>query len=280
VARGGSEPEQIGVLVRITHVPWKRLFVVVVLSTPFCSTSFCQTGLAPRAEARGLDFVALPRDPYANAIHKDASASVFEIESFFGAPFPDPIHFHLVDERADFDAAVKKFGLSPTECWMVGVGTADLMVVLSPAAWRKQACEHDPHDLEATRQLLKHELIHVYHGQFNPTRDFTGVDDLDWFIEGLAVFGSGQLTKDRLDHMEAAVAAGQVPGALSRIWTGPNRYAFAGSLVRYVDQTWGRATLVRLLQARNSAEAFAILRTNEKSLLAGWRASLSHPGDH
>jgi hypothetical protein len=48
----------------------------------------------------------------------------------------------------------------------------------------------------------------VYHGQFNPTRDFTGVDDLDWFIEGLAVFASGQLTKERLEQMAAAAAAG------------------------------------------------------------------------
>jgi hypothetical protein len=204
---------------------------------------------------------------------------VLAIQSFFGASFPDSIHFQLVSERADFDAAVKKYGLSPTQCWMVGLGTADLMVLLSPAAWRQQACEHDPNDADATRQLVEHELIHVYHGQFNPTRDFTGVDDLDWFIEGLAVFGSGQLTKDRLDHMQAAVAAGQVPDALANIWTGPNRYAFAGSLVRYVDQTWGRATLVRLLPARSSAEALAILHTNEKSLLSGWRVSLTQQGN-
>src|SRR5262249_23380996 len=183
----------------------------------------------------------------------------------------------MVADRAGFDAAVAKFGLSPTQCWMVGMGTADLIVVLSPQAWTKQACEHDSTNLEATRQLVRHELIHVYHGQFNPTRDFTGVDDLDWFIEGLAVFGSGQLMKDRLEQMQTAVSAGQIPNALSKVWAGPNRYAFTGSLVRYVDQTWGRATTVRLLRVRSSAEALSLLGTTEESLLSGWRTFLMHP---
>ncbi len=148
------------------------------------------------------------------------------------------------------------------------------MVVLSPQAWKKQACEHDPEDAEATRQLVKHELIHVYHGQCNPTRDFTGVDDLDWFIEGLAVYGSGQLTADRLQRMQTAVKAGQLPDALSKVWNGPDRYAFAGSLVHYVDEKWGRATTVRLLRVRSTAEALSVLGTNEQALLAGWRALL------
>jgi hypothetical protein len=257
---------------------WKQLsLTAVALATVLCSASPRQTGLGTAADTPVLDFHAPAGDPYANAIRDDASASVKQIQLFFGAPFPDPIHFEMVADRASFDAAVAKFGLSPTQCWMVGLGTADLMVVLSPQAWAKQACEHDPNDPESTRLLVTHELIHVYHGQFNPTRDFTGIDDLDWFIEGLAVFGSRQLTKDRLDQMQAAVAAGQVPTSLSKIWTGPNRYAFAGSLVRYVDQTWGRATTVRLLKVRSSAEALTLLGTTEKSMLAGWQASLMQP---
>ena len=203
-----------------------------------------------------------------------AIESAKQIQLFFGASFPDPIHFRMVADRAAFDSAVAKFGVNPTQCWMVGLGTADLMVVLSPSSWAKQACEHDPKDLPAVRQLITHELIHVYHGQFNPSRDFTGIDDLDWFIEGLAVFGSGQLTKERLDRMQAAISAGQLPSSLSKVWTGPNRYAFAGSLVRYVDQTWSRATVVRLLRVRSTAEALALLSISEKSLLEGWRESV------
>lgn len=231
---------------------------------------------APRAAATPrLDFQAATNDPFSSAIREDAIGSIQEIQAFFGAPYPDPVHFRLLAERADFDDAVKKFGLSPTQCWMVGMGVADRMVVLSPQAWKKQACEHDPADAAATRLLVKHELIHVYHGQFNPTRDFTGVDDLDWFVEGLAVYGSGQLSAGRIQRTQAAARAGQLPAGLQEVWTGADRYAFAGSLVAYVDRKWGRAAIVRLLPARSTAEALKTLGTDEPTLLAGWRSSLT-----
>lgn len=99
---------------------------------------------------------------------------------------------------------------------------------------------------------------------------------MDWFIEGLAVFGSGQLTQDRLDRMQSDLSAGKLPTVLANVWTGPNRYAFAGSLVRYVDQTWGRSTIVSLLKVRSSTEALALLKTDEGSFLAGWKSSLPH----
>jgi hypothetical protein len=255
-----------------------------MLSKRFCLAAilFVLPGCAPKrhdvaGEARSapvLDFHAAEGDPDAIEMRNVAAASAQQVQAFFGAPFPDPIHFQMVPDRAGFDGAVAKFGVPPTECWMVGLGTADLMVVLSRSAWTKQACEHDPRDLPAARRLITHELIHVYHGQFNPTRDFSGVEDLDWFIEGLAVFGSGQLTEDRLGAMQTAILAGQFPTSLSKVWTGPNRYGFAGSIARYVDQAWGRATTVRLLKVRSTAEALALLGTNETSLLEAWRSSL------
>ncbi|HVO98515.1 MAG TPA: hypothetical protein VMT15_10635 [Bryobacteraceae bacterium] len=206
----------------------------------------------------------------APAVREMAASSAREVEAFFGAPFPDPIHFKIAASRAEFDAAAAKFGLSPTQCWMVGMGTGDLMVLLSPSVWTKQACEHDPADSEATRQLITHELVHVYHGQFNSSRDFSGIDDLDWFVEGVAVFASGQLTENRLKQMQRD----KLPDSLQKIWTGPSRYANAGTLVRYVDRKWGRDTTVRLLKAHSTAQALATLGTDEKSLLAGWRGSL------
>jgi hypothetical protein len=225
-----------------------------------------------------LDFQAAVGDPDATETRDMAVASASEIQRFFGASFPDPIHFQMVSSRGAFDRAVAKFGVGTTECWMVGLGTADLMVLLSRSAWSTQACDHDPNDLPAVRRLIAHELIHVYHGQLNPSRDFSGIEDLDWFVEGLAVFGSGQLTDDRLEAMQAAIVAGQFPASLSKVWTGPNRYGFAGSIARYVDLTWGRAMTVRLLKVRSTKEALALLGTTEPSLLQAWRAFLNAPG--
>jgi hypothetical protein len=250
---------------------WKRVSLTFCCVALLCSPAFGQ-GRSSRGPV--LQFHASAGDPFAKDIEADARTAMAEIAAFFGAPFADPVTFDLVGTRAAFDAAVKRFGLSPTQCWMVGVGTGDLMAVLSPAGWKADACEHDPANVAATRMLVKHELIHVYHGQRNASRDFTGLDDLDWFIEGLAVYGAGQLTPDRLAKAEAAAAAGQLPAALAKVWTGPDRYGSAGSLVRYIDQTWGRATTVRLLKARSTAEALTMLGRDEPALLEGWRTSL------
>src|SRR6516165_2607432 len=78
---------------------------------------------------------------------------------------------------------------------MVASGVADRMVILSPRVWKTQAAEHDPADAEHLRDLIAHELVHVYHGQHNPRPDFDGMDDSGWFVEGLAVYVSGQLER-------------------------------------------------------------------------------------
>lgn len=227
---------------------------------------------APGAEIR---FHAAPDDAAAPQVREMAGAAAADIERFFGHPFPRAIKFELAPDRAAFDAAIPaSFGITPTQCWMVGMGVAEQMLVLSPAAWAKDACEHDPANKAGVAGLIAHELTHVYHGQNNASGDFSGEDDLAWFIEGVAVLASGQLDAKRLDAVKAAAAAGTLPAKLDDIWTGKLKYGSAGSLAGYVDTRWGRATTYRLLAARSSQEALAMLGVNEADLLAGWKASL------
>ena len=63
-----------------------------------------------------------------------------------------------------------------SECWMIGSGMAHRLDFLSPRVWKTQACEHDPDDEVEIRQLLTHELVHVYHCQYLPT---THVEELE-----------------------------------------------------------------------------------------------------
>jgi hypothetical protein len=237
----------------------------------FLLLASCAT--APLAAAT-LDFHAAPADPSARRVEMLARAGTAQVERFFGAPFPRAIDFRLAPDRAAFDAAFPPaLGMGKTQCWMVGMGVADLMVVLSPSDWKAEACDHDPADAGELQRLIAHELTHVYHGQHNAHGDFAGEDDLAWFIEGVAVLASGQLTEARIAQVRAAIAGGTAPAKLDDVWSGKLKYGFAGSLAAYVDRRWGRATIRRLLAATSNAEALAMLGTTEAKLLTDWRES-------
>jgi len=224
------------------------------------------------AGAAKLNFRADASEPSARQVEALAYASARRIEHFFGGRFPHPVDFRLASTRAAFDAAFPpELGMGKSQCWMVGMGIGDRMVLLSPSDWKAEACEHDPANATELQRLIAHELTHVYHGQHNPHPDFAGEDDLGWWIEGLAVLVGGQLTPERVRDVRAAVAAGAAPSRLDSVWSGRLRYAFAGSLASYVDRRWGRATTRRLLAATSNAEALRMLGTNEADLLRDWQ---------
>lgn len=236
---------------------------------PFLLAAALFAGPLPAAK---IDFHAEAGDGSATQVRALAQAGVSRVEHFFGAPFPRTIDFRLASNRAAFDAAFPpELGMGKSECWMVGMGIAGRMVLLSPSDWKAEACDHDPADAQELRRLIAHELTHVYHGQNNAHGDFAGEDDLAWFIEGVAVLAAGQLSEVRIAAVGAAIAAGTAPQRLDDVWAGKLKYGFAGSLVAYVDRRWGRTTMRRLLAATSTAQALSILGTDETSLLADWR---------
>jgi hypothetical protein len=228
---------------------------------------------APAAAADGIEYAAQAGDPAAARVEAMLPAAKARVEGFFGSPFAEPVRVKLAPDRAAFDASFPKaWGMGKTECWMVGVGVADFLVLLSPADWSKEACDHDATKDQAVRDIVTHELVHMYHGQHNPTRDFTGVDDLSWFIEGLAVLASGQLDRGHNNDLDAVLRSGAWPTSLAKVWTGDYRYGMAGSLVQYIDQTRGRKTVVALLSATSQARVLKTLGVSEAELLARWKA--------
>ena len=224
------------------------------------------------ADAARLQFQISPAEPSARQVEALARTSARRIEHFLGGRFLRPVDFRVAPTRAAFEAAFPpELGMGKSQCWMVGMGIGDRMVLLSPADWKGEACEHDPANAVELQRLIAHELTHVYHGQHNPHPDFAGEDDLGWWIEGLAVLVAGQLTPERVRDVRAAVAAGTAPSRLQAVWSGKLRYAFAGSLASYVDRRWGRAMTRRLLAATSSAEALRMLGVSELDLLREWR---------
>lgn len=217
-----------------------------------------------------------PRDSLqAAAIETMAANAVRDIESFFERPFRESIIVNVLPDRAAFDEYFRSaWGIPATECWMVGAASSRGLVLLSPRVWLDQACEHDPRDRDHVGGIVAHELVHVLHGQYNPTEDFEGMDPLGWFVEGVAVLASGQLDARRGDAMEA-MRAGALPTQLASVWSGRFRYGLAGSLVEYVDRTYGRAMVRRLLAATTQRQALDMLGVTEHQLLESWKSSLS-----
>jgi hypothetical protein len=198
------------------------------------------------------------------------------VEEFFGAPYPEPLAITVAPDRQTFTAVLRaEWGVPETECWMVATGVADFVVMLSPQRWSDQACEHDPGDDQHRFDLLVHELTHAYHGQRNPTRDFTGAEEVGWFAEGLAVLVAGQLERDRLADPAEAIERGLAPERLADAWSGRYRYAVSGSIVALIDREWGRRALIDLLGVTDQAAILARLGTTEPELLARWRAAVT-----
>lgn len=228
--------------------------------------------IAAQAHAGGPGFdMTRTNDPAKAEIEAMVDTGQARVEAFFGAPYPERVHVTLASNRGDFDKAFPAdWNMGQTQCWMVGMGVADFLVLLSPADWNAEACDHDPGDNPAIPAIVTHELTHTYHGQHNPSRDFSAVD-ADWFVEGLATYVAGQVDDARKADLITALKAGQAPQALSAIWTGKLKYAQAGSLVAYIDQTWGRDKLTTLLSLTRTSDILVSLGVSEADLLAGWR---------
>lgn len=213
----------------------------------------------------------------ARTVEADAAEGVRRIEEYFGGEvFATPPRVRVSPSRAELDAHFRQaWGIEGPECWMVGAAEEEALVLLSPRVWREEACDHDPGDPDHARDLVAHELVHVYHMQQNPTRDFDGVEGLDWFVEGLATLVSGQYERFHVERAREAVATVAAPAQLADAWSGKYRYGVSGSLVGYVESRVGKGGVARLLTATSLAEVLSAVGETEADLLASWAAWVS-----
>src|SRR5205807_2498533 len=133
-----------------------------------------------------------------------------------------------------------------------------------------ESCEHKYADKTNTQKLITHELVHVYHGQLNASEDFSDTENIDWFVEGLATYVSGQLDESRVKEIKNAISNNSVPSTLDKFWTGKLKYALSGSVVMYLDKKYGRGKLIELLAYNKKQQILNLLSTTETDLLSGW----------
>jgi hypothetical protein len=201
-----------------------------------------------------------------------------QVEAFFDAAFLAPFQVTVFPDREQLTQHWREAWGYPeldTQCWMVGSGTNQELTLLSPQVWSTQACEHDAADARRAGALITHELVHVYHEQRVPAPGFEGMDELGWFVEGLAVHVSGQLELDYLASATDAIAANKAPERLETAWSGKYKYGVCGSLVALIDRRVGRAKLLELLALRSQAALLEAIGMSEAELLVAWRTEVA-----
>lgn len=196
------------------------------------------------------------------------------VEAFFGTPFKGDYTIYIHPTRESLDSTWQKDWGFPgfnSQCWMVASGVADRLDVISPKRWDSLSCEHVYTESTKTQNLITHELVHVYHGQLNKSPDFSEVNGLDWFIEGLAVYASGQCDAERIKEVKLALDKNEIPEELNRFWSGPLKYGLSGTVVMYLDQEYGRDRLNSLLQFSDIQDLTRMLAISEAELIEGWK---------
>ncbi|NNK87224.1 MAG: hypothetical protein HKO90_02990 [Flavobacteriaceae bacterium] len=199
------------------------------------------------------------------------------IRSVFNKDFKRSFDIFIFSDRDSLDKQWQKDWNMPgfkSQCWMVASGIAHRLDILSPRVWQAQACEHDVRDTTATRKIVFHEMIHVFHGQHNPSPTFEHIDNIDWFVEGIAVYSSGQLDQSRYADAQDFLIKNEGPNTLSEIWKGENRYGLAGSIVKFIDDRYGRKVLFDMLAYTSATEMLNHLSISEKELLLLWKTAV------
>ena len=205
--------------------------------------------------------------------------SAIEVSRFFNSGFKNRFDIFVHPNRHSLDSAWQKDWNMPefkSECWMVASGIATKLDIISPKSWDKQSCEHSYSQKINVQRLITHELVHVFHGQLNESPDFSKTEGMDWFVEGLATYASGQCDSARILEIKKAIQENSIPATLDSFWTGKLRYGLSGSVVLYIDRHYGRSTLIKLLPMTKKSQVLSALGVQEGDLLKEWRAYLQN----
>lgn len=211
-------------------------------------------------------------------LHRQVKASILNVQDFFDQEFRSSFEIYIHPSRAALDAQWQKDWQAPdfkSECWMVASGIGSKLDLLSPSRWQEEACEHKADDTVATQKLIEHEVMHVFHGQINPSHDFNAVQGLDWLVEGVATYASGQLTSKRVSDLRSLLAENKMPLSLDDYWKGKHKYGLSGGLVKYIDHVHGRKVLFSLLSLTTRQQALEVLKTTEKDLIDSFKKYIS-----
>lgn len=223
-------------------------------------------------KAYNLNYTAKDR-PLIKEYEKLIETGMHEVAVFFDSSFAKKFEVYIHPDRRSLDSSWRKDWNMPgftSECWMVASGVAARIDIISPKTWDTASCEHSYSNKEKMQQLITHELVHVFHGQQNISPDFSKAENIDWFVEGLATYASGQLDSASIAKVKEQVRERTYPKTLDIFWTGKLRYGLSGSMLMFIDKNYDRTVLKSLMKFNTKKQILDALQTTEQDLLAGW----------
>jgi hypothetical protein len=195
-------------------------------------------------------------------------------EQFFGTTYSATFVVKILHDRDALNVrwrvAFQQPGLQ-TRCWEIAGGWATEFDILSPAVWNSQACGHDGTNANHVANVVAHELVHVLHGQRNPSF-FSIAASTPWILEGLAAYASGQWAVEYASSARSALSGGFAPTTFAEIWTSSANYALAGSVFAYIHPRFGTDAVRGLLTVGSEGALLTSLSTDATTLLQDWRA--------
>lgn len=253
-----------------------KTFIGALLLTAFSFFGLSEGWITKDQKAFSIKFKKSD-EAHVDAYQKLINEGLIQVETFFGSKHKNKFTVVIHPNRQSLDSTWRTDWKMPefkSECWMVASGVASKLDIISPIRWASDACEHNYDDKVKTQQLLTHELVHVFHGQQNKSPDFSEAEGIDWFVEGLATYASGQCDDRRMAEVKK-LAAENFNLGLDKFWTGKNRYAISGSMVMYIDKHYGRTTLLTLLTFNKKSEILGALHVDEATLITAWKKFVS-----
>jgi hypothetical protein len=212
----------------------------------------------------------------ARTVRRYATAGMDRAEQAFQVTFRE--RFELVvypDRRSMIDRWRQAWNQPSFEskCWMVAAGWAAELSVLSPRLWATDACGHDASDSVHVNLIVAHEMVHVLHAQSNGAYGALQAG-APWLSEGLAVYASGQWSREYAGRARDLARAGNLPESFQAMWATSNGYALAGATVAYITATRGDGVLRSLLSAESWPAVLGIMGVSERDLIAAMRTWL------
>lgn len=195
-------------------------------------------------------------------------------EQFFGTTYSATFVVKILHDRDALNLRWRVAFQQPslqTRCWEIAGGWATEFDILSPAMWNSQACGHDGTNANHVANVVAHELVHVLHGQRNPSF-FSIAASTPWILEGLAAYASGQWAVEYASSARSALSGGFAPTTFAEIWTSSANYALAGSVFAYIHQHFGTDAVRRLLTVGSEEALLTSLSTDATTFLQDWRA--------